>query len=168
MFTAVIPTTSSQSAAHAAVQPPATPAIATFEGRKINLQSDWEAATACHIDAEGDAACFRDEHEMDTYIEQIEATASRATNCSSSARLYANTSHGGAVVSFSQRSTWINLSAYGFDNVTSSYRIGNCSAVFKASSFGGGGTYPGSTAAGASSTSMSSGWDNVVSSIWIN
>lgn len=62
---------------------------------------------------------------------------------------------------------YIGLSGYGFDNVTSSYQVGGCAATFYDTA-GGTGTYPGSTGAGASASSMVSGWDNRISSIRIS
>jgi hypothetical protein len=87
--------------------------------------------------------------------------------CSSSLRLYRSTSYGGAVLQLTTRNTYINLSGYGFDNDTSSYKVGACSAGFYDGSGGGAPTYPGSTGANASATSMVSGWDNRVSSVYI-
>lgn len=55
-------------------------------------------------------------------------------------------------------------SAYSFANRTSSYQIGNCSSVFRDSSAV---AYSGNTSAGASASSMLSGWNNRVSIVYI-
>ena len=67
----------------------------------------------------------------------------------------------------STRSLWLNLSAYGFDNLTSSYRVGACSVYMAENSSGGGSWYPGNTSAGAQASAMLSGWNNRVSSVYI-
>lgn len=72
------------------------------------------------------------------------------------------------MLSLSTRYTAINLAPYGFDNVTSSYKVGACRSGFYDGSSGGGSIYPGSTGAGAQAASMASGWDNRVSSVVIN
>jgi len=59
------------------------------------------------------------------------------------------------------------LSAYGIDNAVSSYKVGACSATFFDGAGGGGSIYPGYTGAGAQYSSMVSGWDNRLGSIWI-
>ena len=59
----------------------------------------------------------------------------------------------------------LNLSSYGFDNVTSSYKVGACATSFYSLSNAGGGWF--SRAAFAQSTSMPAGFNNVVSSVYI-
>lgn len=141
---------------------------ATFEGTTIDLQEGWGAARACTSDGTS-TTCYRSEAAMDRATAEaarsIEITPFAA--CSSSLRLYRSTSYGGSVLQLTTRGTVINLSGYGFDNDTSSYRVGACSAGFYDGSGGGAPTYPGSTGANASATSMVSGWDNRVSSVYI-
>ncbi len=154
--------------------------VATFEGREIDLSKDWGEAAACWVDEVGKATCFRTEAMMDRALvaagKDLAATNSptevdkregaRAAGCSSSLRLYRNNYYGGGVVYLSQRGYWINLSWYGFDNVVSSYRVGGCSSTFRSGSNGSGNTYWGGTWAWASKSSMS-GWNNVLSSVYI-
>lgn len=145
------------------------PSIATFEGGKIDLRSGWGDAKACTSDG-ATTACFRSEAELD------EAWPGRASSpgfvissvCSASLKLYSATSYGGTLLQLSARLTYINLSVYGFDNTTSSYKIGPCSATFYDGSNGGAPSYPGNTTANFQSLSMSVGWDNRVSSIYIS
>ena|SRR6478752_213889 len=143
--------------------------VATFEGDLIALADGWGEATACTSDDSG-TRCYRTETEMD----ESESPGQRARGdvsplavCSTSLRLYSATSFGGSVLQLSTRSSYLNLSSYGFDNTTSSYQIGACSALFFDGANGGAPTYPGATGAGASATSMSAGWDNRVSSVFI-
>lgn len=162
------------------VPPPSDPiSVASFEGGWIDLTEGWGEATACHA-AETATRCYRTKAEMDA-AEQIGPPASafrsaaragaRAAHalatCSTSLRLYRSTSYTGGVLAISIRATVVNLSALGFDNDTSSYQVGACSATFWESANAGGSTYPGSTSAGASSPSMWVGWDNRVSSVYL-
>lgn len=87
--------------------------------------------------------------------------------CGSSLRLYDGTSYTGASLFLNSRAVVHNLANFGFDNRTSSYQIGACDSDFFSGSNGSGSVYPGNTNAGASATSMLSGWNNVVSSVYI-
>lgn len=151
------------STAHADTPQPQPGDVAAFEGRTLDPDDGWGAATACHVTDSG-VSCYRTEAAMDRAIVQIESS-SRAVDCSSSLRLYDGTSQTGAVISLSTRQSVISLSAYGFDDRTSSYRVGACSTNL----YNGIGTskYGGNTSAGASTSSMASGWNNVISSISI-
>jgi hypothetical protein len=143
--------------------------LASFEGTTINLQDGWGAARACTSDGVV-TTCYRSEAALDrataVAAQSIEMTPLAA--CASSLRLYRSTSYGGSVLQLTARGTFINLSSFGFSNDTSSYRVGACSASFYDGSSGGAPTYPGSTSANASATSMVTGWDNRVSSIYIS
>jgi len=152
----------SQPAAASTSTDTATDQYAVFEGEVIDMSADRGDAVACAITETGNR-CYRSEAEMDR-SEQA-APAARAGSCSSSVRLYSGTGHSGNVTSILARGTWINLSTYGADNTTSSYKVGACSAAFRSGNFGTGSNYPGSTSAYAQGTSMVSGWNNVVSSV---
>lgn len=161
---AALAASSSPANAATSESPPGTTTaqIATFEGTTFDMTRGWGAATACNVTDTG-VACYRTEAEMNKAVDAAPGTDSLASNCSSSLRLYDGTSHTGQVLSITTRSTLITLSGLGFDNKTSSYRVGACSAqLFNgiASS-----QYPGNTSAGASATSMASGWNNVISSV---
>lgn len=154
-------------------QPP-TGATAEFSGTIINLAEDWEGATACHVDHDG-AVCFESEAAMDAWLTDTERLepetgggSARVSNCSSYLRLYDGTGYGGATLSLLVRSQWLNLSSYGFDQKTSSYKIGPCKALFSDLTGGGGARYPSYlTEAYDQSWSMISGWNNDVSSVYI-
>ena len=92
--------------------------------------------------------------------------ATATASCSSTLRLYHGTSFTGAVLGLSTRGSLIQLASSGFDNVTSSYRVGACSA----SLYDGlqSGLYPGATGAGSQASVMLSGWDNTISSVVIS
>lgn len=141
--------------------------IASFEGRKINLAEDWEDAQACVLAPDG-ARCYRTEAEMDDAegpMPQPGGVVALA-ECSSKLRLYDGTSYGGTVLELQTRSVYHNLASSGFDNRTSSYKIGACSARFYDTTTGGT-QYPGNTNANVWASSMSSGWNNRVGSVYI-
>jgi hypothetical protein len=138
--------------------------IATFEGTTFDMTRGWGLATACNVTDNG-TACYRTEAEMNKAVDRAPG-AGRAANCSSALRLYDGTGYTGQVISITTRSTVLALYGYGFDNKTSSYKVGACSARL----YNGIGSsqYGGTTSAGASATSMASGWDNVISSVTLS
>jgi hypothetical protein len=167
-----------------AVEAAGPSSMATFNGQTIDLSQGWSGAQAC-VELGTRTECFVSEAALlkahpelrlagNTAARTTTATASlspqsvTATTCSTNLALYRGTSFTGSVLFLTSRFVVLNLNLYGFDNDTSSYKIGACSASFYSSLNAGGSIYPGSTAAGASSTAMSSGWDNVVSSVYIN
>jgi len=147
-----------------------------FEGDVIDLTTDWGDAGACLIwrDA-GVAECFRSEAEMDTKIAELEKQfglsgdgLARASQCSGYLRLYDGYYHTGQVLYMRDRLQWINLSAYGFSNRTSSFKIGPCSSYLADYNWGGGSWYSTSaTQAWDTVYVMASGWSNRVSSVYI-
>jgi hypothetical protein len=152
---------------------PSSGVLAEFNGGVIDLAVDWEDAVACHVDGDG-AVCFESEATMDAWLVEtgrLEAElddGALASNCASYLRLYDGTSYGGATLNLSIRSQWLNLSSYGFDQKTSSFKIGPCRALFADLTNGGGARYPSYlTEAYDQSSSMISGWDNDVSSVYI-
>lgn len=145
--------------------------IASFEGRRINLDRDWEGATACTTDGSR-TQCFRTEAQMDEYLERngtqdVAAPATVMATCSTTLRLYSGTSFSGQVLSLSTRQLWINLSGYGFDNITSSFKVGACAAYLADLSNGGTPWYPGSTGANSQASTMVTGWSDRISSVYI-
>jgi len=140
--------------------------LALYNGRIIDLSVSWEGAKACRI---GDIlnTCFDSEAEMDRAIVSALLTSpiSILSTCATPVKLYDGTSFGGSMISVSQRLTWIDLSTVGFSAVTSSYKIGACNSTFRDAGLV---TYPGSTVAGASATSMVAGWNNRVTGVFIS
>jgi len=168
-----------------AVTPPAvagniqsgTPAL--FDGEIIDISADWGGATACLVapDLVDIPECFRTEAEMNERIGQLGMGAGgpltnatvASTTCSGFLRLYDGTSYSGTSLALNVRGKWINLTSYGFDQRTSSFKIGACSAYFADLVDGGGSWYPtGDTQAYDQSPSMISGWNNDLSSLYIN
>jgi hypothetical protein len=149
--------------------------VALFEGKVIDLATGWGEAQACVVlTTETPVECFRSESELlargSGSAAALTSTAVTASStCSSSVRLYDGVSYTGAVLYLYQRSAWINLADYGFADRTSSFKIGACSSYFADYANGGGSWYPTSaTQAWDVASSMASGWNNRVSSIYIS
>ena len=144
-----------------------TPWLADYEGDTIDLRNGWDGARACYSDGVV-STCFDDEAAMLAATGDGTTTSGwRRAACSSSVRLYSGTSYSGSVLWLSTQFSFLNLSNYGFNNITSSYRIGACGSTFYDLNNGGAPQYGGATWAGASSASMLAGWDNRVSSVFI-
>jgi hypothetical protein len=155
--------------------------LVKFENKLLDLSKGWGEAQACVVWETADASqCFRTEAEMDAYTDKINAEINAGARggevgtmatCSSYLRLYEHTSFGGRVLQFASRGYWQNLGDYGFNDETSSYRVGACSSNLAEHANGGGYYYPGSTSAGSSSSCMCAGstnWNDRVSSIRVN
>lgn len=155
----------------------ASPGVARFDGRVIDLAEGWGEAEACALwDVDRGAECFRTESEMVDFLRQLEmshgtkAGSSETTaTCASSLKLYDGYSHTGTTFYVYTTNAWINLVDYGWENRTSSYRIGACDSYFADYSDGGGDWYPTSlTEAWDTASSMTSGWNNRISSVYMS
>jgi hypothetical protein len=157
---------------------PGNPAEAVFEQGELDLGESWGDAAAC-IELGDHTECFRTEAELfqahpeygDGGATSFAAASGELTllaTCSSSLRLYRLTGFTGGTLVLTTRAIVHNLSLYGFDNDTSSYRVGACASTFWAGASGSGSVYPGNTGAFASASAMLSGWNNVVSSVYIS
>jgi len=136
-----------------------------------NHATDTGEAKACLLLQVGSIyECFASEKKLDARLEMLDnqpETAALLAQCSTGLRLYDGTSYSGSVLVILDRSLWINLSSYGFDNRTSSYKVGACDAYFAENGSGGGSWYPTSaTQAWDQASSMLSGWSNRVSSVY--
>ena len=140
-------------------------AAATFEGRLIDLRGGWGAARACLVLPGRPVECFRTLGEVKAAARGFDAPA---LACSSPLILYDYTYLGGASFSVYTRGLWINLSGTGFDNRTSSYRVGACAIDLASASNGGGSRYTRCLYAGCVENTMLSGWNNVVSSVYLH
>jgi hypothetical protein len=138
---------------------------ALFEGRWIDLDEGWGAARACLVAAGRPIECFRSTLEMRT---REAALLTPDVNCSSPLRLYNLTNQGGSSVSILTRGQWVNLSGLSFDNKTSSYTVGACAAELAALSGGDGAHYSGCLDAWCQEDSMSYGWNNITSSVYLH
>lgn len=159
---------------HAASPPPPTPpSIATFEGHQIDLSKGWGDAHACLVArSAGIVECFSDQASLQARESLLQTQFASspdvaAATCSTPLRLYADSSYGGRELDFYDRGYWQNLSTWSFDNQLSSYKVGACGVYLADGSNGGGSWYPGNTSPGHNEPSMLSGWNDRVSSIYI-
>lgn len=140
--------------------------IASFEGGWIRLADGWGEAQACISDGVN-ARCYRSEAEMDAAEHPAGDGPIAFAHCAlPTLKLYRGTNYGGGVLELTARGVYHNLSAYGFDNDTESYKIGPCTARFY-DIWTTSGLYPGSTSANTWSATMSTGWANRISSVYI-
>jgi len=151
-------------AADAAPKDQPSPAAAIFEGEPIDLTEGWGEAQACLVSA-GGVECFRTIAELDA-AEKLLADGAKAVTCSTPLRLYNGTYRTGTVLSVATRGTWLNLSLYGFDNLTSSYKVGSCNIDLASGTSGGGSRYWRCLTAYCLENVMASGWNNVISSAY--
>jgi hypothetical protein len=139
--------------------------VARFEGRWIDLSESWEGARACLAVAGRATRCFRSRGEMRA---AAGTGLGKGLNCGSSLDLYGQPWMAGSEVSIYARGVWINLSSFGFDNATSSYVVGACSVSLASGANGGGSLYPRCLSPGCAEFTMLSGWDNVISSVYLH
>ncbi len=119
-------------------------AFASFEGHSIRLADGWGEAQACTTDGLT-TNCYRGEAAMDAAEGSTSLRPARSVTlqplveCSlPTLKIYRLGSYGGAVLQFTTRGQLFNLASYGFDNDTSSYKIGPCAAAFYDTTSGGG------------------------------
>lgn len=144
--------------------------LARFEGRWIDLAHGWGEAAACVVhDARTD--CYRtiaEAEQHDTELAAVQsATDLAVASCSRSLRLYSSSYRSGNVLYLSTRGMWLNLSTYGFDNVTSSFQVGACATQLAAGSNGSGGLYKNSVFYADHIENTLGSWDNVPSSVYL-
>ncbi len=158
--------------------------VAVYDDRIIDMAKDWEGAGACLVwpEAIDTPECFDTEKQMNRRIAELEKLTgniqsaavvgggpeARGTSCSGYLRLYDGTSYTGAVLYLRGRYQWFDLVSFNFNQKTSSFKIGPCSAYFADYAAGGGDWYPTSqTQAYDVAATMVSGWNNDVSSVYI-
>lgn len=166
--------------AHAATSE--QPAIASFEGRNINLADGWYGAKACLVWHErGIIECFASDAEFSQAEQTLSASApavsagaqtstqaspASSSACSSPLHLYSGADYTKRQLAFYDRGYWQELSDYGFADSTVSFIGGACAFHLANGTWGSGKWYPGNTAGYSFSTNMGS-WDNTVQSIYI-
>lgn len=153
---------------------PGNPDAAVYEGGTLDLSESWGGAGAC-VELTTTTECFDTEGELLAAHPELHAVAAPnkaglgvvalVADCSSSLRLYDGGSYTGSVLFLTTRQLVLNLSSYGFDNITSSFKVGACATSFFSLANAGGGTF--SRAAFAQSASMPAGFNNVLSSVYI-
>jgi hypothetical protein len=120
----------------------------------------WLTAAAGIADATGPAGSTGSANAREGAAPQL--------SCSVPLKLYDGTNLTGANVSISERGTWINLGPLGFDNRTSSFKVGACTVDLASLSNGGGALYDTCHNPGCVENTMDPGWNNVISSVYIH
>ena len=157
--------------------------LAVLEGRVIDLSSDWEGAEACVVYPDDTMSeCFASEAELEKRVADLADAATASTtaraagppivaassSCGSYLKLYDGTYYGSPSLWLSTRLQWLNLANYGFNQKTSSFKVGACSSYFADGAWGGTPWYPTYlTQAYDVGPTMLSGWNNDVSSVYI-
>jgi hypothetical protein len=151
----------------------ASQSVAIFEGGQIDLSHGWGDAKACVVHDGGNTVeCFRDRASLLVREDQLQSRTAAApttatTTCSTPLRLFADSNYGGRELDFYDRGYWQNLSTWSFDNQLSSYKVGGCAVYLADGANGGGSWYPGNATAGHWEPAMVSGWNDRISSIYI-
>jgi hypothetical protein len=138
---------------------------ALFEGRWIDLRGGWGSATACLVYPHRPTECFRTTAAL---LQRRSALPSPDISCSSPLKLHEKTNQLGTTIFVYTRGLWINLSTVDFDNMTSSYTVGACGIELAALANGGGSHYTRCLSAWCVEDVMLTGWDNVISSVYLH
>lgn len=119
---------------------------------------------ACLVLPNGDLECFASTSAMRYRSSQLLAAGS----ISCPVTLYSGANYTGRALELTGQGYWLNLSDYGFDNTTVSFQGTGCGFHLAQGQYGDGYWYPGYTGPWTASADMGSGWDDVVSSAYIN
>ena len=161
---AVLALTPTPALADPALQAADAPGLAMFEGRQVDLSRGWGEARACMVRRAEPVECFRSAEAMSRREAGL-ITATASYSCVSPLRLYEHTWYGGRQLSFWSPGYWQNLGDYGFNDRTSSYKVGSCYAHLAEHSWGIGRWYPGYTGPYGWEPTMPE-WNDRVSSIY--
>ncbi|HEX7276730.1 MAG TPA: hypothetical protein VF244_05090, partial [Acidimicrobiales bacterium] len=142
--------------------PGAVETLADFDGHSIDLSTNWEDAKACVVLRQANVIeCFRTTAEGEAEANAINSQfAASGFSCWSPLRLYEHSAFGGRQLMFFDRYYWQNLPDYGFNDQTSSYRVGACYSYLAEHSNGGGAFYPGPIAPWSSVAWMITSWND--------
>lgn len=128
-------------------------------------QSSAQGSTqACLVRPAGSVECFTTVAAMQAASGQLMATG--AISCP--VTLYTGASYTGRALELTGQGYWMNLSDYGFDNIAVSFKGTGCGFHLAQGQYGDGYWYPGNTGPWAACPNMGTGWDDVVSSVYIS
>jgi len=82
--------------------------------------------------------------------------------------LYSGVDYTGRLLVVEAQGYWVNLSDYSFDNTTVSFAGTGCGFHLAQNANGGGSWYPGNTGPWALSPNMGAGWNDAISSVYID
>ncbi len=144
---------------------------ASYNGGTIDLSQGWGTANVCAVTVTG-TSCFANQNDYDAWLSsQPTVNASGVAsvtsgNCSTGLKLFSQVNYGGTELVLFVQSSWINLSAYSFANVLSSYKVGACAVGMTAGPNGSGAAYPGATSPGSNVTTLGA-WNARMQSVYI-
>jgi hypothetical protein len=142
--------------------------IAFFQGGTINLTQGWGSAQICDVISSG-TYCFTDQSEYQQWVKTsgLVSDVTSLALCTPELDLYANIDYGGAELIVTGAGNWVNLSAHGFSDVVSSFKVGAC-AIGMADGVGGSGNqYPGPTSPGSNVSWIGTAWNDRIQSVYI-
>jgi len=149
--------------ATAPLEPPIS--LARFEGRWIDLSRGWQGARQCLVYPGRATECFRS---AEALSRRVSGLGTPDISCSSPLVLHDGTYQTGPLVAVYARGLWIDMSTVGFNNMTSSYKVGACSVELANGAGGGGSHYSRCLYAGCVENVMAAGWNDAVSSVYLH
>lgn len=146
--------------------------VASYSGGTIDLSQGWGTATVCVVTS-SQTNCFSSQSGYQTWASSqptvsLGAGLTPSSNCSSGLKLFSSVGYAGKELILYVQASWINLSAYSFANVLSSYQVGACAVGMTASVNGTGVAYPGATSAGSRVSTLGATWNNRMQSVYIS
>ncbi|MHB8380292.1 MAG: hypothetical protein ACYDB2_10345 [Acidimicrobiales bacterium] len=146
--------------------------VASFSGGTIDLSQGWGSAAVCVVTS-SQTSCFSSESDYHTWASSQPTllsgvVATPSSNCSTGLKLFSQVGYAGRELILYVQASWINLSAYSFANVLSSYQVGACAVGMTASVNGTGAVYPGATSAGSKVSTLGATWNNRMQSVYIS
>jgi len=145
--------------------------IASYNGGTIDLSQGWGTASVCAVTSTG-TSCFVSQANYQAWLTSELALGALGVelapsgNCSTGFKLFSHINYGGTELVLFAQSSWINLSAYSFSDVLSSYKVGACAVGMTAGPNGSGAVYPGATSPGSDVTTLGA-WNDRVQSVYI-
>jgi len=121
-------------------------------GGSVDLSHGWGSAKACLVWTQGGVVeCFATAEELAAAESQLRAAAAPLAggvvpnaSCNSDVRLFSGASYTGLELDIWDVGYWVNLSAYGFANLTVSFINGGCQSYLAKGPNGGVAWYPNS------------------------
>jgi len=148
-----------------------TDVLASYNGETIDLTQGWGSATVCAVSSTG-TNCFTNQSGYQSWASsqpQLSSMAvTPATSCSTGLQLFQDISYGGNELILTTPSIWINLSAYSFANVVSSYKVGTCAVTMTDGTNGSGTIYPGATSPGSNVSWIGTAWNDRLQSVYLS
>jgi hypothetical protein len=149
----------------------ATQPVARLGNTTVDLSTGWGTAKGCFVQQDGDAQCFTTVTAMKAAEAHLPTAGSSsevspATSCSSNLELFSGASFSGSELDILANGYWLNLSPYGFADVTVSFVNGGCQSYLAKGTNGGTPWYSNSGPYVAVSN-MGLYWNDTIQSVYI-